>query len=213
MSTPLERVKAFSGVGVGIGIGIGCGGGVGSGIGGQGKRPRLSCAHACHIRPVSVVAPTAAVSEAEWTRVRVLSSKYDVLRPNLPRKRMGTPVPPPMRPESTATRAKKLLLNATPASVRVEPQRLPVPTAAVRFVWTHAKLSVRLVGSFNEWSTPVMLQRGSENWARVVRLPMGTYRYRFIVDGETKVDEARRLVHIAGLGFVNELRIGAWAVR
>jgi 1,4-alpha-glucan branching enzyme len=46
--------------------------------------------------------------------------------------------------------------------------------------------SVAVLGDFNEWSADagVMQQRKDGFWAKTIRFDPGTYRYRFLADGE-----------------------------
>lgn len=204
-------------------------------------RPRVSCAHARRPRPLRVPAPVAAAAGADWTRARVLTNEYAALRPSLPRPPPPQPPPVHLAPcapalvtapahESATARARRLLRAAVAAdvarksgatskadvdAVRKASAHVPaVPTAAVRFVWSQlVARSAFVAGSFNDWGPPVQLSRSGDTWARVIRLPIGTYHYRFVVDGRWVVDEERRIVTITPHGRVNELNIPAWAAR
>lgn len=99
-------------------------------------------------------------------------------------------------PGAPATRAKDLA-----AAVARE-------TFAVRFTWPKpASRSVFLAGSFNGWGLPVAMTRVGDAWECVLRLDVGEYRYKFVVDGEWRVDETRLSEVVEGHGLANKLII------
>ncbi len=50
---------------------------------------------------------------------------------------------------------------------------------------------VYLAGDFNQWvAEPLMRRNGNDLWQRVMPLNKGGYRYKFLVDGEWKLDPA-----------------------
>lgn len=75
---------------------------------------------------------------------------------------------------------------------------------SVRFTWAGpAQRSCFLAGSFNNWGLPVaMTKRESEKgdfWECVLRLGVGEYRYRYVVDGKWQVDESRLCEVVEGV--------------
>lgn len=60
-------------------------------------------------------------------------------------------------------------------------------TAPTRFEFESATAkSVCLAGSFNDWhpAATEMLPDGDGRWVKELALPLGTYEYLFVVDGE-----------------------------
>ncbi len=133
---------------------------------------------------------------------------------------------PPTRQKLTradaAARARVLLneamRNGPPCAVTADAvmrktatRAAGVPLVAVRFVWkaTVGVRTVFLYGSFNSWETPIALYQDTNHgaWSRVVRLPAGTYWYRYVVDGRWVVDSSRRVVQRSEYGKVNEVSI------
>lgn len=53
--------------------------------------------------------------------------------------------------------------------------------------------SVRLEGDFNAWQSEPMLRGEDHLWYRTVELKPGMYRYRFVVDGQPRLDPNARL--------------------
>lgn len=113
--------------------------------------------------------------------------------------------------------AELLLARAASQPLPILPRlhtgpRFSVENIAVRFKWTgNACRSVFLAGSFNEWGMPIALTRRvtdsadphGSTWSCVVRLSSGTYRYKYVVDGEWQVDESTAKTHDNTYGVVN----------
>lgn len=79
-------------------------------------------------------------------------------------------------------------------------------TFAVRFRWQGSDAeSVYLAGSFNGWGLPVAMTRVADAWECVLRLDVGEYWYKFVVDGEWKVDKTRLCERVEGHGGANKL--------
>lgn len=75
------------------------------------------------------------------------------------------------------------------------------------FTWhnTPDAQKVYLVGDFNEWDTqaePMTKRKGQ--FSKSLKLAPGQYQYKFVVDGEWKVDPAAPLVR-SGLGSTNNV--------
>ena len=54
--------------------------------------------------------------------------------------------------------------------------------------------SVALAGTFNEWkpgTTPMVSDAGGKTWRVTLNLPFGTWLYKFVVNGDTWVDDPR----------------------
>lgn len=47
---------------------------------------------------------------------------------------------------------------------------------------------VHLVGDFNQWKAAAMSKQKDGSFATVVKLKPGTYEYKFVVDGQWRVD-------------------------
>ena len=47
---------------------------------------------------------------------------------------------------------------------------------------------VHLVGDFNQWTPMAMLRQKDGSFAMVVKLAPGNYEYKFVVDGQWRVD-------------------------
>lgn len=90
-----------------------------------------------------------------------------------------------------------------------------VATYAVKFVWSGpAERSVFLAGSFNGWGLPramtkrVAIGDGEDRgdvWELVLRLACGSYCYKFVVDGEWRVDAEKLCGVTEGHGLANRL--------
>jgi 1,4-alpha-glucan branching enzyme len=53
---------------------------------------------------------------------------------------------------------------------------------------------VFIAGDFNQWvAEPLLRREGSDVWQRVMALPPGGYHYKFLVDGEWRLDPAAPL--------------------
>lgn len=74
--------------------------------------------------------------------------------------------------------------SAEPSAVQLAPN-----TSVIQFVLVAPEAaSVSLVGDFNDWdlaSTPLVQSQGGGVWAVTVPLSPGRYRYSFLVDGTT----------------------------
>lgn len=124
----------------------------------------------------------------------------------LARARKLLQIQPPCVPVASSPRSGAMLA----AAVR--------ETFAVRFTWTApAERAVFLAGSFNGWGLPVAMTRcvgaaprgDGDVWESVLRLPVGEYHYKYVVDGEWAVDAARLAVPVEGHGMANRLIIEA----
>jgi len=51
------------------------------------------------------------------------------------------------------------------------------------FKWPYDGYSVEVCGSFSDWKDPKKLHKEEGVWTTRVRLPPGTYQYKFIIDG------------------------------
>lgn len=58
-----------------------------------------------------------------------------------------------------------------------------VPTI---FTWTHGGHTVYVTGAWDSWSVKVPLTRAGVEHTAVLSLPVGSYQYKFIVDGNWK---------------------------
>ncbi|XP_075262267.1 5'-AMP-activated protein kinase subunit beta-2-like [Convolutriloba macropyga] len=56
------------------------------------------------------------------------------------------------------------------------------------FRWTQGGRNVDLVGSFNNWSKRIPLNKSTDDFVAIVDLPEGYHEYKFYVDGEWKND-------------------------
>lgn len=83
----------------------------------------------------------------------------------------------------------------------------------IRFTWTGlASRSVFLAGSFNAWRAPIAMTSIQKNeksecstWECVLRLSVGEYRYKYVVDGEWVVDQSRLCDFEEGKPIANKL--------
>jgi len=104
---------------------------------------------------------------------------------------------PPILEHSVATtslRADNELKRKFSNTIDNENQALNCPELTkVRFVLHAPKAEkVMLVGDFNDWSnkaTPMNDEEGKGIWRLTVPLEPGTYRYKFLVDGERWVND------------------------
>lgn len=106
--------------------------------------------------------------------------------------------------------ARRLLKESTKGGVQV----ILRETYAVRFRWnSNAERSVFLSGSFNEWGIPVPMKKtvkdGVDVWECVLRLRVGEYRYKYVVDGEWRVDDSRLCERVDGKPTANLLIVEA----
>lgn len=65
----------------------------------------------------------------------------------------------------------------------------------VQFQWNGNANEVFLTGSFAKWSTQfIMIETQKNQFEISLNLPPGEYEYKYIVDGEWKVDDSRPLI-------------------
>lgn len=65
----------------------------------------------------------------------------------------------------------------------------------VQFHWNGKAKEVFLTGSFAKWSTQfIMIETQQNHFEISLNLPQGEYEYKYIVDGESKVDKSRPLI-------------------
>lgn len=114
-------------------------------------------------------------------------------------------------------RARRLLqestLSTTNLTLPIRPSFLATDIYDVRFTWTGlASRSVFLAGSFNAWRAPITMtsiQRNQKSdcstWQCVLRLSVGEYRYKYVVDGEWVVDQSRLCEFAEGKPVANKL--------
>lgn len=71
----------------------------------------------------------------------------------------------------------------------------PKCLVTVQFQWNGRASEVFLTGSFAKWATQfIMIETQKNQFEITLNLPPGEYEYKFIVDGEWKVDESRPLI-------------------
>jgi chromosome partitioning protein len=90
-------------------------------------------------------------------------------------------------PDTDATRTGARHRRARPSSTLVPPQEVTFTIDA-----PGAK-QVLLNGDFNDWTGSQMEQIG-EVWTKVIKLPPGRYRYRYVVDGRWQNDPSNAAV-------------------
>lgn len=72
-------------------------------------------------------------------------------------------------------------------------QPQPVTGGILFQYWAPQAREVSLAGDFNQWVAVPLLRRNGEGlWQRVISLRTGQFRYKFLVDGEWKLDPAAR---------------------
>ena len=65
----------------------------------------------------------------------------------------------------------------------------------VQFHWNGKAKEVFLTGSFAKWSTQfIMIETQQNHFEISLNLPQGEYEYKYIVDGESKVDKSQPLI-------------------
>lgn len=86
---------------------------------------------------------------------------------------------------------------------------------AVCFTWSHnAKQSVFLIGSFIGWGVPIAMRKRPSShgstpvWKCILLLPVGQYIYKYVVDGQLRVDSLRLCEFVKGIAIANKLVIG-----
>ena len=71
----------------------------------------------------------------------------------------------------------------------------PKTLLTVQFQWNGNAKEVFLTGSFAKWSTHFIMIETQKNHFKIsLNLPPGQYEYKYIVDGESKVDTSRPLI-------------------
>lgn len=71
----------------------------------------------------------------------------------------------------------------------------PKTLLTVQFQWNGNAKEVFLTGSFAKWSTHfIMIETQKNHFEISLNLPPGQYEYKYIVDGESKVDKSRPLI-------------------
>jgi hypothetical protein len=66
--------------------------------------------------------------------------------------------------------------------------------------------SVMLAGSFNDWNPNTLAMKKTDSgWVRELKLRPGKYWYKFIVDGEWRVDENNQVKENDGFGNINSV--------
>lgn len=73
------------------------------------------------------------------------------------------------------------------------PPEKGIPTL---ITWSHGGNSVSVEGTWDNWTSKLMLQRSGKDHALLLVLPPGIFHYRFIVDGESR--------HMPDLPFVSD---------
>lgn len=86
---------------------------------------------------------------------------------------------------------------------------MPVPQHEVEFVWKGSGSTVLLSGDFVNWESQLPLEKtGSDGWFVVKqKLAPGTYKYKYIVDGEWKHSPDYPTVSDNAGGFNNEITV------
>lgn len=72
--------------------------------------------------------------------------------------------------------------------------------------------TVELAGDFNNWVPENMMKREDGLWQKIISITAGTYRYKFIVDGEWQIDPAQPLHQLNAYGTFDsflDLNLGA----
>lgn len=67
---------------------------------------------------------------------------------------------------------------------------------------------VRVAGSFNKWrpeQQPMNEVDGNGNYEAVIRLPPGRHEYKFVVDGQWRMDAANPQWALNGMGTLNSV--------
>ncbi|KAL2915345.1 galactose metabolism-related protein [Polyrhizophydium stewartii] len=69
---------------------------------------------------------------------------------------------------------------------RSDTQKKLIP---IMISWTHGGKVVFITGTFNNWKQKIRLAKSSDEFSTVVDMPIGTHRFKFIVDDEWKCSE------------------------
>ena len=70
-----------------------------------------------------------------------------------------------------------------------------------------AAKKVQLVGGFNEWKPSPMTKQKDGSYAAVLSLKPGTYEYKFIVDGQWRVDPDNGAWALNPFGTLNSVAV------
>ncbi|MFN8588950.1 MAG: hypothetical protein U0704_14250 [Candidatus Eisenbacteria bacterium] len=96
-----------------------------------------------------------------------------------------------------------------PLAAGVKPQAPRVTAAGVVFTFAgSARTGVSVCGDFNSWGVTVnkMTQNADGSWTATVKMPPGSYAYKFLVDGTTwKQDEGNPATADDGFGGKNSI--------
>ena len=94
---------------------------------------------------------------------------------------------------SSASAAKPSAGAVKPLAAGAKPKAPKIGANGVEFTFAgSARTSVAVCGDFNSWGATVnkMTQQADGTWTATIKLPAGTYAYKFLVDGSTwKQDE------------------------
>ncbi|KAI0561636.1 Homeobox protein SIX4 [Gracilaria domingensis] len=189
-----------------------------------------------HLRSVPPASPQLPPDFSKRLKPLLLSPhSHDVLTPRLePSHSLPYPdrQPGPISPHGTErldapeavnsydhflTKARLLLeseFRSQPSSqIRELEESLENRLYTVRFTWSGgAQESVFLTGSFNGWGAPIAMHKRCTSeqetvWECVVRLSTGEYRYKYVVDGELRVDGERLCEYVGFVPVANKLII------
>ncbi|MCJ7543342.1 MAG: glycogen-binding domain-containing protein [Phycisphaerae bacterium] len=64
---------------------------------------------------------------------------------------------------------------------------------------------VQLLGDFNKWKPMAMAKQKDGSFAAVVKLKPGTYEYKFVVDGQWRVDPDNGAWALNSFGTLNSV--------
>jgi 1,4-alpha-glucan branching enzyme len=66
---------------------------------------------------------------------------------------------------------------------------------------------VLLMGDFNDWTTKThpMKRNGNGMWNKTVMLPVGTYEYKFLIDGHWRLDPQNNQTCLNSFGSQNNV--------
>ena len=88
---------------------------------------------------------------------------------------------------SSSLKAERPVISKKPRS--------PKCLLTVQFQWNGNASEVFLTGSFAKWATQfIMIETQKNQFEITLNLPPGEYEYKYIVDGEWKVDESRPVI-------------------
>ena len=70
----------------------------------------------------------------------------------------------------------------------------------------HDASEVILTGSFNNWDEhQLKMKKTDSGWTQTMILPGGKHHYKYIVDGEWKVDPENTIMEYDGEGHINSV--------